>query len=130
MSEAKRIAAYLTLAGEEVAAARLLARAQPRQAAYFCQQAVEKVARAVLASMAIPFGVSHNLGQMAAALPVGHPWRGRITVFDRLSPASASTRYPTPAGRLAPAPDADEVAEDVVAIEALLAVAREELGAE
>lgn len=64
----RRAAAFLTLAEEEAGAADQLIDAFPRQAAYQLQQSVEKVARAILAHENIPFGTSHNLGQMAAAL--------------------------------------------------------------
>src|SRR5262249_21338187 len=40
-----------------------------RQAAYFCQQSAEKIARAILTHEGVLFGTGHNLGQMAAALP-------------------------------------------------------------
>jgi HEPN domain-containing protein len=72
MSADRRIAAFLTLADEELNAARLLANGAPRQAAYYIQQAVEKAARALLTTEGIPFGTGHNLGMMAAALPAGH----------------------------------------------------------
>jgi hypothetical protein len=94
-----RIAGFIALAEDELAAARLLAAGQRRQAAFSLQQAAEKLARAILAA-GIPFGTSHNLGQMAAALPAEHPWRAKIFVLDRHSPAAARFRYPTPGGLL------------------------------
>lgn len=124
-----RVEAFLQIAGEELGAARALADGFPRQAAYLAQQAVEKIARAVLARGQIPFGTSHNIGQMAAALPAGHPWRPRLAAFDRLSPAATSARYPTPGGRLvAPAPSG-VLKADLEAIGHLLAEARKEFGA-
>ncbi len=42
MSADRRIAAFLTLAGEELYAARILAQGAPRQAAYYVQQAAAK----------------------------------------------------------------------------------------
>ena len=125
---ARRVAAFLRIA-EELAAARTLAARLPRQAAYFAQQAAEKVARAVLAREGIPFGTSHNLGQMAASLPPGHAFRARISALDRLSPAATTYRYPAPAGRLAPAPSKASLQADLEEIEALLRDARTALGA-
>ncbi|MBI4613682.1 MAG: HEPN domain-containing protein [Planctomycetes bacterium] len=120
MTANPRAGAFLEIAGEEIAAAKHLAGMLPRQAAYFAQQAVEKIARAILAKEGIPFGVSHNLGQMAACLPSGHLWRPRIAAFDRLSPAATSYRYPTPAGRLQPLPVRTTLDADIAAIEELL----------
>lgn len=108
MTAGRRVAAFLQIAGEELGAARALAGAFPRQAAYLAQQAVEKIARAILAHEGIPFGTSHNIGQMAAALPTDHPWRPKLSALDRLSPAATGFRYPSPGGRLAtPPPQAD-----------------------
>jgi HEPN domain-containing protein len=128
MSADRRVAAFLELAVEESGAARALETEFPRQSAYFAQQAVEKIARAVLAREAIPFGTSHNIGQMAAALPPGHPWRPKLAAFDRLSPAASSHRYPTPGGRLPPAPVAADLGADLAAIERLLKEAKKALG--
>lgn len=124
MTVRRRVALFLQIAGEELGAARALARAFPRQAAYFAQQGVEKIARAVLAHEGIPFGTSHNIGQMAAALPADHAWRPKLTAFDRLSPAATSFRYPTPGGRLAAPPPAAELDDDLQRIGRLLEEAR------
>ena len=81
MSADRRIAAFLTLADEELHAARILAGGAPRQAAYYIQQAAEKTARALLTAAGIPFGTGHNLGLMASALPAGHPLKQRFAVL-------------------------------------------------
>lgn len=128
MKGGPRVEAFLRLAGEEVGAARALANPFPRQSAYLAQQAVEKIARAVLASEGIPFGTSHNIGQMAAALPPGHPWRPKIASFDRLSPAATTYRYPTPGGRISTAPSPADLDADIARIERLLKEARSAFG--
>lgn len=120
----RRVAAFLTLAEEEAGAAEQLIDAFPRQAAYQLQQSVEKVARAILAHENVPFGTSHNLGQMAAAIPVGHAWRDALMVFDRLSPAATRYRYPAPGGRIPPPPSGDELHNDLVEIRILIERAR------
>jgi HEPN domain-containing protein len=48
MSDADRTAAFLALAGEDLEAARLLKFGVPRQAAFFVQQAAEKIGKALL----------------------------------------------------------------------------------
>src|SRR5437879_4240946 len=70
MSAERRIAAFFDLADRGLRSAQLLFRnGQFEDAAYFAQQIAERVARALLTKASIPFGTSHNLGQMASALP-------------------------------------------------------------
>jgi HEPN domain-containing protein len=125
MSDAERIASFIALAEEELSAARLLTSAVPRQAAYFVQQAAEKAARAVLTAAGVPFGTSHNLGQMAAALPAAHPLRTAVNALDKYSSAATKYRYPNPAGRLSRAPAIEEVASSIDEVAAFIARAKE-----
>ena len=120
MSAARRIAAFLTLADEELRAARILSRAAPRQAAYYIQQAAEKATRALLTSAGVPFGTGHNLGQMAAALPKEHPLRDRVAGLDRHSGASTFFRYPSPAGRLPTPPDSETLDADIADLDVFI----------
>jgi HEPN domain-containing protein len=127
MSADKRIAAFLALAAEELQAAKLLAAGAPRQAAYYVQQAVEKAARALLTAAGIPFGTGHNLGSMASALPGGHRFKQRVAGLDRHSSAATLYRYPSPAGRLPPLPDAAKLNADIADAEAFVAEVRDYL---
>ena len=128
MSVAERIAAFLQLAQEELDAARALPGTARRQAAYFCQQSAEKIARAVLAHAGVLFGTGHNLGQMAASLPPDHPWRAKLNALDKHSPAATRYRYPGPTGRLAEPPSAARLQEDVRELSVLLEEARRFVG--
>jgi HEPN domain-containing protein len=128
MSAADRIAAFLQLAQEELTAARSLSTSGPRQAAYFCQQSAEKMARAILAHANEPFSTGHNLGQMAEALPPGHPWRDKLNALDKHSPAATRYRYPGPTGRLAEPPSAEQLEADIRELAALLEEARRYTG--
>jgi HEPN domain-containing protein len=128
MSDADRVRAYLQLAAEELTAARTLATGSPRQAVYYLQQSVEKIARAVLAHEGVDFGIGHNLARMAHALPDGHSWREKIAAFDHLSPASTRYRYPGPTGRLSPPPPRSHLERDIDAIGRALEEAREFVG--
>jgi HEPN domain-containing protein len=106
MSAERRIAAFFDLADRGLKSAETLFRdGQFEDAAYFAQQIVERLARALLTKAGIPFGTSHNLGQMASALPAGHPFKSRINEFDSLSSAATKYRYPTSSGWLPQAPD-------------------------
>lgn len=120
MSADPRVAAFLKIAAEEFGAAQSLAEDFPRQAAYLAHQAVEKIARAMLAREKVAFGTSHNISQMAAALPADHPWRPRLVAFDHLSPAATAYRYPTPGGRIVSAPTPAAIKADLAEIGRLL----------
>ena len=128
MSADRRIAAFLTLAGEELNAAKMLEQGAPRQAAYYVQQSAEKATRALLTAAGIPFGAGHNLGLMASALPVEHALKQRVTGLDRHSSAATLYRYPSPAGRLPPPPDIYTLNADITDVEAFIAEVRQFLG--
>ena len=123
----ERIVAFLQLAGEELTAAETLLPSSPRQAAYFCQQCAEKISRAVLTDAGIPFGTGHNLGQVASALPVDHPWVEKIRRLDKHSPAATRYRYPSPTGRLFDPPGGRTLVARCRRAEGLLEEARESL---
>lgn len=110
-------------------AARRLIDESPRQAAYFCQQCAEKIVRAILTAEGIPFGTSHNLGQMAAALDDAHPWRAKLAALDKHSPAATRFRYPSPTGRLFNPPAPDDLRADTEELSRLLVEAQERVGA-
>lgn len=97
----RRIASFLTLASEELAAAGTLLDKLPRQGAYFQQQAVEKLLRAVLEVEAIPAGPSHNIRALADLLPKDHVLKARFVGFEDLSSAATRFRYPTASGAIA-----------------------------
>ncbi len=128
MSADRRIAAFLTLADEELHAAKMLADGAPRQAAYYIQQTAEKAARALLTAAGIPFGTGHNLGLMALALPAGHRLKQRVAGLDRHSGAATLYRYPSPVGRLPPSPGVATVKADIADVEAFIAEVRAFLG--
>jgi HEPN domain-containing protein len=130
MSADRRIAAFLTLADEELSAAKLLAHGAPRQAAYYIQQTAEKAARALLTAANIAFGTGHNLGLMASALPPGHPLKQRLAGLDRHSSAATLYRYPSPVGRLPPPPDVQIITADIQDAELFVAEVRAFLGRE
>ena len=94
----KRIEAFLIIADQELAAADKLRAPLPRQAQYFLQQSAEKLLRAVLESLGIIAGTSHQLFSLAEMLPPAHPLRMRFQGFEYLSNASTRYRYPSPAG--------------------------------
>jgi HEPN domain-containing protein len=95
---AKRIAAFLQIAEKEGKSARHLLPIAPEHSAYFVQQSVEKLLRAVLEHEDQPAGSTHNIRMLAETLPKGHQLYGQFLAFDSLSSASSRYRYPTEFG--------------------------------
>src|ERR1043166_1964961 len=125
MSAERRITAFFDLADRGLKSAEVLFRdGQFEDAAYFAQQVVERVARALRTKAGVPFGTSHNLGQMASALPVGHPFKSRINEFDVLSSAATKYRYPTASGWLPETPDVESLRKTLDELDALAKEAR------
>src|SRR5208337_2898701 len=65
--------------------------------AYHCQQAAEKLIKAVLVVLrvAYPRGrAGHDLGLAAAQIPSGHKLREAAEAFDAIADWSISFRYP------------------------------------
>ena len=94
----RRIASFLTLAAEELKAAETLLDALPRQAAFFQQQAVEKLLRAVLEVEAIPAGPTHNLRTLTDLLDARHAMKPEFLAFEEWSSAATRFRYPSGSG--------------------------------
>ena len=121
MSAERRIDAYFTLAERGLRSARILFRdGQLEDTALFIQQVVERIARALLTQAGVPFGTSHNLAQMASALPDGHVFGDRVRAFDDLSTAVTAYRYPTSSGRLQRPPSASDLSRKLEQAEQLL----------
>jgi HEPN domain-containing protein len=126
MTAQNRIAAFFTLAERGLRSANTLFQAEQfEDSTLFVQQVVERVARALLTHAGIPFGTSHNLGQMAEALPQGHPFRDRIRSFDDLSTAVTAYRYPTASGHLKRPPDIADLRGRLDEVQLLVRDARE-----
>ncbi|HXQ65569.1 MAG TPA: HEPN domain-containing protein [Alphaproteobacteria bacterium] len=106
----QRVASFLALAEEDLAACKQLMRQYPRQCAFYLEQAAEKLLKAVLTVEAIVFTASHHqLGALAALLPEEHLWRADLMAFDRFSSYATAFRYPTPGGGMPRLPGRDEL---------------------
>lgn len=97
----QRIRSFLQLAQEELDVAVEIKGKHNRQAAYFLQQAVEKLLRCVLELETVPAGPMHNIRGLADLLPKGHRLLDRFLELDELSPAATRYRYPGPKGTIA-----------------------------
>lgn len=127
MSVPRRITAFLDLAQEDVDAARTLAATNNRYAAYHCQQAVEKLVKAILLHRGVESGTEHRLDVLVDKIAEDDPWKARVRPLDVYSPYATTFRYPTPGGRIVPPPAADQVSRDAAIIEGLIAQARRDI---
>jgi len=127
MSEERKISAFLAVADADIEAARAPARIANRNAAYLCQQAAEKLIKAVLQDRGIDFGAEHRLDVLVEKLPGNDPWKSRLKPLESLTPFATTYRYPTPGGRIPAAPDLSVLEAQIVLIDGLLRTARAEL---
>lgn len=127
MSVPRRIMAFIELAAQDVDAAETLATTQNRYSAYHCQQAIEKLAKALLLQRGIEAGTEHRLDVLFDRIPEDDPWSARLRSLDKYTPFATTFRYPTPGGRIPAALDPAEVLADVVRIRQLVSMARKEL---
>lgn len=103
---------YVELAREDIDAARQLVRDTKHsgRAAFFIEQAGEKLIKAVLSVEEIVFPTTHHqLGTLAALLPMDHEWRAELASFDSFTTFATRFRYPTPSGSLPRIPKPHEV---------------------
>jgi HEPN domain-containing protein len=128
MSEQRRLLALLELADEDARAAQSLARDKNRYAAYHCQQAVEKLLKALLIHHGIEPGAEHRLEILLDRLPEADPWRLTLVPLKQYTAYATTYRYTTVGGRITPAPDPSQVAKDAREISKLVERARQEIG--
>jgi HEPN domain-containing protein len=125
---ARRLAALVGAAERDIGAARRLLPDMPDQAIFHAQQAAEKLTRAVCERAGLAVGRTHGIGQAAARLPGGHPFKEDLLALDHLSAAATAWRYPIPGGRIPAMPDPAHVAAALGDVEALLPEIRDWLG--
>ena len=128
MSVARRIVGLLAIADEDARGAATLAHAKNRNAAYLCQQAAEKLVKAVLLHHGVEGGAEHHLDALVGKLPDDHPWKPRLRTLDKYTPYATAYRYPGSSGRVPTAPDPKQVVDDAEQITKWIAEARKTLG--
>ena len=119
MSAERVIANLLRIAREDLEGARTLNASKNRNAIYLCEQAAEKIIRAVLTSEKIHAGVRHQLDEMVKVIPDENPLKPKLAALQHLSTYATSYRYTTPTGRI---PD-DPPPKDVEATAKLVEIA-------
>lgn len=114
------ISGYIRIAKQDLDGARLLNQAGNRNAAYLCEQAAEKLIRAVLTSEGIQGGIRHELPDMVAKIPDVNPVKRLLTAIEHLDAYATAYRYPSPRGRIKQAPTQAEIDRDIIKIDAAL----------
>jgi HEPN domain-containing protein len=117
------IAGMLRIASQDLDGARLLNAAGNRNAAYLCEQAAEKVIRAVLTSEGVQAGIRHELPDMVDQIPDENPMKPALRAIEHLAAYATAFRYPSPRGRIRPPPAQAQLADDIAKIAAALSAA-------
>lgn len=108
MSAELLIANTLRIAREDLDGALLLASRANRNAVYLCEQAAEKVIRAVLTSEGKHAGIKHRLDEMVDLVPDENPLKPMLREIEELAAYATAYRYPTSSGRIPTAPAGGE----------------------
>ena len=114
------IAGMLRIAKQDLDGARLLNQAVNRNAAYLCEQAAEKLIRAVLTSEGIQAGNRHELPDMVAKIPDENPVKPALLAIEHLDAYATAYRYPSPRGRVRSPPTPAMLDADIANIDRAL----------
>ncbi|HEX9555442.1 MAG TPA: HEPN domain-containing protein [Reyranella sp.] len=63
-------------------------------AAYHCQQAAEKLVKAVLVEANTVFPKTHDIAALVGLLPSGHRLKAKLHSLEKLTPYGVAYRYP------------------------------------
>lgn len=128
MSSELLIANLLRVAKEDLDGARILASASNRNAIDLCEQAAEKVIRAVVTSEGVHAGIKHQLNEMVDLVPDANPMKPSLRTIEYLTAYATSYRYPSSVGRIEAAPDAPRLESAIAQVEHALAEAAARFG--
>jgi HEPN domain-containing protein len=106
----------------------LLAAAGDRNAVYLCEQAAEKIIRAVLTSEGKHAGIKHQLNKMVDLLPEENPLKATLRAVEHLAACATAYRYPTAAGRIKQTPRSTSLDSDIEKVETALSQTTSRLG--
>ena len=126
MSAELLIANLLRVANEDLDGARLLVTGGNRNAIYLCEQAAEKIIRAVVTSEGQHAGIKHELAEMVDIIPDENPLKPQLRKIEHLSQYATSYRYPVSSSktkRIPQPPSATELRDAIDNTAAALAAA-------
>ena len=116
MSVELLIANFLRVANEDLNGARLLAGAGNRNAIYLCEQAAEKIIRAVVTSEGKHAGIKHVLAEVDE-IPDENPLKADLRKIEHLSQYATTFRYPVSSSKTKRIPQPPTPAELAAAID-------------
>ena len=122
------IASLLSVAKDDLEAARRLSSPVNRNAIYHCEQAAEKIIKAVLTSEGIHAGVRHQLSEMVDSIPDANPVKPTLRAIEDLQAYATTYRYPTAGGRIPHSPDQQAVLAAATKVETALAIVAARFG--
>jgi HEPN domain-containing protein len=128
MSADLLIANLLRIAREDLDGALLLASRSNRNAVYLCEQAAEKVIRAILTAEGKHAGIKHRLDEMVDLVPDENPLKPALREIEELAAYATAYRYPTSSGRIPDAPTGGEFGALAKNVEAALGEAASRFG--
>lgn len=99
MSVELLIANMLRVANEDLDGARLLEAGSNRNAVYLCEQAAEKIIRAVVTSEGKHAGIKHELAEMVDLIPAENRLKVQLRKIEHLSQYATAYRYPVSSSR-------------------------------
>lgn len=120
MSVEAYVTSSLRIAAEDLDAARALAAIRNRNAIYHCEQAAEKVIRAVLTSEGLHAGIKHHLNEMVDQIPDANPIKAALRSVQHLGAYATAFRYPTAVGKTPPGPAASALTDALTRVDAVL----------
>ncbi|MGH6898145.1 MAG: HEPN domain-containing protein [Geminicoccaceae bacterium] len=113
---------WLAIVEEDLVAARNCAHGEPpvpKQAAFFVQQAAEKLVKAVLVAWDIRPRHTHDIAELIDLIPDAHPGRSGLAKLHRFTRYAVVFRYPVEEGTTEPIPELTEIDGWIMEIAAL-----------
>ena len=111
MSAELLVANFLRIAAEDLEGACQLASSNNRNAIYLCEQAAEKVIRAVVTSEGKHAGIKHDLAELVDLIPDDNPLKPDLRAIEHLSQYATAYRYPVSSSRTKRIPRGPTVGE-------------------
>lgn len=122
MSVELLVANFLRIAAEDLDGARQLASSNNRNAIYLCEQAAEKIIRAVVTSEGKHAGIKHDLAEIVDLIPDENPLKPELRAIEHLSQYATAYRYPVASSKTKRIPRSPTAAELRDALDKLAAV--------
>lgn len=119
------IANMLRIAREDLDGAEVLIPAMNRNAVYLCEQAAEKIIKAILISEDRHAGRTHELSDLVDMIPGENPLKIQLRDVEHLEAYATTYKYVTTIGRIKSGPSREELTRAAARVrELLLLVAR------